>query len=87
MVKPRGQHHQQIIKQQRFKLQIELNGLVIQLHISHLEMSKGIRSEQKPDCKGIQMKDGHKLRHSSTTNSPSPPLFLGVLLVTVVDLF
>lgn len=87
MVKPRGQHHQQIIKQQRFKFQIELNGLVIQLHISHLEMSKDIRSEQKPDCKGIQMKDGHKLKYSSTIKPPSPPLFLGILLVTVVDLF
>lgn len=73
MVKPRGQHHQQIIKQQRFKFQIELNGLVIQLHISHLEMSKDIRLEQKPDCKGIQTKDRHKLRHSSTTKPP--PLY------------
>lgn len=75
MVKPRGQYHQQIIKQQRFKFQIELNCLVIQLHVSHLEMSKDIRSEQKLDCKGIQMKDGPKLTHFSTIKPPSPLYF------------
>lgn len=57
VVKPRGQHHQQIIEQQRLKFQIELNCLVVQLHIGHLERSKDACSEQELDCGGIQMKN------------------------------
>lgn len=57
MVKPRGQHHQQIIEQQRFKFQVELNCLVIQLHVGHLGMSKDVCSEQKLNDTGIQVKD------------------------------
>jgi len=88
VVKPRGQHHQQIIEQQRFKFQIELNCLVIQLHIGHLEMSKDAHSEQKRDCRGIQMKDRNNLRYSSTTEPPIQDSFLSleISLVTVVDL-
>lgn len=57
MVKPRGQHHQQIIEQQRLEFQIELNCLVVQLHIGHLERSEDAHSEQEFDCGEIQMKN------------------------------
>lgn len=57
VVKPRGQHHQQIIEQQRLKFQIELNCLVVELHIGHLERSKDEHSEQEFDCGQIQMKN------------------------------
>lgn len=43
MVKSRGQYHQQIIEQQRFEFQIELNCFVVQLHIGHLEMNKDVQ--------------------------------------------
>lgn len=59
MVEPRGQHHQQIIEQQGFKFQIELNCLVIQLHIGHLERSRDACSEQEFDGGEIQMKNRH----------------------------
>lgn len=87
MVKPRGQHHQQIIEQERFKIQIELDCLVIQLHVGHLEMSEDAHSEQKLDCGGIQMKDRQNLRYSSTIEPPIQDSFLPleVSLVTVVD--
>lgn len=67
MVKPRGQHHQQIIEQQRLKFQIELNCLVVQLHIGHLERSRDACSEQEFDCEEIQMKNRHNFHQESNT--------------------
>lgn len=36
MIQPGRQHHQKVVEQQGFKLQIKMDCFIIQLHISHL---------------------------------------------------
>lgn len=40
VIKPWGQDDEQIVQQQRLELQIEMDGFVIQFHISHLKIQQ-----------------------------------------------
>lgn len=44
VVQPGGQDDEQVVQQQRFELQVEVNGLVVQLHVGHLRRETHVRS-------------------------------------------
>lgn len=52
MVQPGCKHKQQVIYEQRFVIQIELQGFIVELHISNLQVREELRVSpcQSPGC-------------------------------------